>query len=135
MNVEGEIFALSHTGGRVVAFCIKGEREDRAASHERRELFISSAECLKSVAMLAKGAYRYSYRNASTALGGYTLKFRSGLRCYNLYFALTAPFSLARVARSVIFQTAKPLSRIKGLLNRGQKPVSPRFDRQWNLNT
>lgn len=56
-------------------------------------------------------------------------------------YATTTPISrlppspwLGSAARSVIFQTAaKPLSGIKELLNRGQKPVSPRFDRQYKF--
>ena len=57
-----EVFALSHMGKRDGCILHKG-RSRRRLSLERRELFIStvSSWCLKSVAVLAKGAYRYSY--------------------------------------------------------------------------
>jgi len=51
--------------------------------------------CLKSVAVLAKGAYRYSYRNAGTAIG---VALSNSARVYAAttpYFALAALFSLA----------------------------------------
>ena len=114
-------------------------RSRRRLSLEKRELFIStvSSWCLKSVAVLAKGAYRYSYWDA-----GVTLELHSQIP---LRFTLLQPLfracqspSLSRwhgsVARSVIFQMAvKSTSKIKGLLNCEQKLVSLRFDQQWNL--
>lgn len=93
--------------------------EDRAISHERRELFISTVPgwCLKSVAVLTKGAYRYSYRNAGAALG---VALSNSARVYTATTLIPRlqPASPSRrlesAARSVIFQTAaKPLSRDK----------------------
>lgn len=109
INNTEDFCSFSHERREMVAFCTRGEwlRKSSHLMYEKRELFISTVPrwCLKSVAVLAKGAYRYSYRNAGAAL---EVALSNSARVYaattyNLYFAPAAPFSLvpARVGSPI----------------------------------